>query len=151
MRDHPIAHVVAPSHIAMEVSDLERSIAFYEEVLGFEIFIDDRQNPDKASVKGVVAGFGVELAQARAASHSGGRRVFGTPLGSPFLSFAVTNINEAFECLKAKGHVEQTAPDELKGVRFFYFYDPDGQPIEFIQFPPPLRVLADLRSLRRRA
>jgi glyoxylase I family protein len=132
----------------MEVFDLDRSIAFYVEVLGFEIFQDDRGNPDQASVKGVVAGFGVELAQAKISGNSGARRPFGVPLGSPFLSFSVRNIEEAFERLKGRGLVEVAAPSVIHGVKFFYVYDPDGQAIELIQFPPPLKALADLRSYR---
>jgi glyoxylase I family protein len=144
----PIAQVVAPSHVAIEVSDLERSIAFYSAVLGFELFHDDRENAVQASVKGVVAGFGVELAQALTPTPPAPRRPFGTPLGSPFLSFAVSNIQTAFDELKALGHVEADAPTQFRGVSFFYLFDPDGQAIELIQFPEPLTVLADLRSLQ---
>lgn len=60
------------------------------------------------------------------------------------MSFSVSNIDEAFEGLKAQGYVEASAPSEIRGVRFFYVFDPDGQAIELIQFPSPLKSLADL-------
>ena len=107
------------------------------EVLGFEIFHDDRKNPRQASVKGVVADFGVELAQSRAPVRSSMRHAFGAPPGSPCLSFSVSNLDEAFEGLKARGWVDAAAPSEIRGVRFFYLFDPDGQPIEL--HPVPLR------------
>ena len=114
-------------------------------VLGFEIFHDDRQNPRQAAVKGVVGGFGIELAQSQEPLRGANRRPAGAPPGCPCLSFSVSNIDEAFKRLRARGSVEASAPSEIRGVRFFYVFDPDGQALELIQFPSPLTVLADLR------
>jgi glyoxylase I family protein len=130
--------------VALEVRDLERSIAFYREALGFVIFQDDRADPRQPSVKGVIGGFGVELAQSLSAPNDDGRRQPGVPLGAPCLSFAVANIETAFKALRARGWVEQSALTSFKGVYFFYVFDPDGQPVELIQFPAPITVLADL-------
>ncbi len=149
LRRQPIARVHAASHVAMEVSDLERSIAFYTEVLGLEIFHDDRQSPRQASVKGVIGGFGVELAQSREPLLAVTRRPAGAAPGRPCLSFSVSNIDEAFERLRSRGSVEASAPSEIRGVRFFQVFDPDGQSLELIQFPSPLKVLADLGPLAR--
>ena len=140
----PIAVVTALSHVALEVADLERSIAFYREVLGLVIFQDDRTNPRQPNVKGLVAGFGVELAQALLQPVESGGHHWPEPLAAPCLSFAVTNIEAAFETLKARGCVEQPAPTAVRGVRFFFFRDPDGQRLELIEFPAPIRVLGDL-------
>lgn len=148
MTSPPIAQVLAASHVAMEVSDLDRSIAFYQDVLGFEIFHDDRGDPIQPNVKGVIAGFGFELAQSRQAGATGRARALEPAPGGPCLSFSVANIDQAFARLRAVGCVEASAPSDVRGVRFFSARDPDGLIFELIQFPPPLTVLADLRSLR---
>ena len=68
------------------------------------------------------------------------------PPGAPCVSFTVTNMDQAFAALQARGLVEAAQPSEVQGVKYFTFFDPDGQPIELIQFPAPLRTLADLRA-----
>jgi glyoxylase I family protein len=141
----PIAEVVALSHATLEVFGLQRSIDFYTQVLGFEIFHDDRGDPRRPSVKGVIGDFSLELEQGPAASHPGARRPFGVPAGAATLSFAVGNLDGAFERLNALGLVALERPVERRGIRFFHVFDPDGQTVELIQFPAPLRVLADLR------
>lgn len=140
-RVDPIAKIEQVSHLALEVRDLDRSIAFYEAVLGLEIFHDDRANPEGPSIKGCVAGFGIELAQVatpRDSEPSAGA-------AAPCLSFSVTNVDEAFARLRALGWVIAAAPTRVRGVSYFSIRDPDGFHIELIEFPWPLRTLGDLR------
>lgn len=137
----PIAKIAQVSHLALDVRDLDRSIAFYEAVLGLEIFQDDRANPVAPSVKGCVAGFGIELTQVAApAAHENSAAP-----AAPCLSFSVTNIDEAFARLRALDRVAAAAPTRFRGVSYFSIRDPDGFVIELIQFPSPIQVLADLR------
>ncbi|MGC1303938.1 MAG: VOC family protein [Caulobacteraceae bacterium] len=139
----PVARVTQISHVALQVADLERSIGFYREVLGLEVFEDDRDNPDGSNIKGAVGGFGIELSQRPAAAAAA------TQAESPSLSFAVENLDEAFAALRARHAVAADAPMDVDGVRFFTIRDPDGLAIELIQFPAPLRGLADLRHIQR--
>jgi glyoxylase I family protein len=141
-----IAEVVGPSHVALEVSDLGRSIQFWRSVFGYTIFADDSADPRQPSVKGVVGGFGVELVQTLEPVGEFASRSPGSPLGSVVLSFSVANLDAAFEKLKARKLVDVEAPADIRGVRFFSVYDPDGRAIELIQFPHPITALADLSA-----
>jgi catechol 2,3-dioxygenase-like lactoylglutathione lyase family enzyme len=145
-RAGPIAAGVALSHATLEVAELARSIDFYAEVLGFEIFHDGRCDPRRPSVKGMIGDVCLELEQGAAAPHPSVRRPFGVPPGAPSLSFAVSNLDAAFARLTALGLVGVERPSARRGIRLFYVFDPGGQTVELIQFPAPWRVLADLRG-----
>ncbi|SFI57681.1 VOC family protein [Caulobacter sp. UNC279MFTsu5.1] len=141
----PLASVLGPSHIALEVADLERSLQFYTSVLGLEIFYDERQTATPPSIKGVVAGFAIELAQIQPPPAANGPTQVKPPAGAPCVAFTVEDAIGAHGRLRAAGVSVESAVKEVQGVKFFYVYDPDGYPMELIEFPPGARALADLR------
>jgi glyoxylase I family protein len=145
----PIATVTALSHVDLEVRDLERSIAFYQQVLGLDIFDDDRTHPDKPSIKGLVGDFAIELHQNLTAQSKPALPGGSAPSTSPCLSFSVENAEFAFAQLKAAGHVAAEAITQVQGVKMFFVNDPDGHVFELIQFPSDFRTLADLAPLLR--
>ncbi|ADG11471.1 VOC family protein [Caulobacter segnis] len=142
----PLASVVGPSHIALEVSDLERSLAFYQRVLGLEIFYDERQTGTPPSIKGIVAGFAIELGQIHLPPGSGNPSQVRPQAGAPCMAFTIEDAVGAHGRLKAEGVSVESAVKEIQGVKFFYVYDPDGYPFELIEFPLGARALADLRA-----
>ncbi|HEU5171468.1 MAG TPA: VOC family protein, partial [Gemmatimonadales bacterium] len=150
--------VAAVGPVGLTVSDMERSVRFYTEVLAFEKMSD-------AEVSG--AGFGrlVGLPGARA-------RVVGLRLGDEMLELTeylappgraappdwrsndrwfqhvaiiVRDMDSAFARLEAFGvrHASANGPQRLPdwnrnagGIRAFYFRDPDDHPLEILWFPP---------------
>jgi len=147
----PLAKVLAISHVAIEVSDLERSIAFYEEVLGLDIFLDGRSDPVQPNIKGLVGGFGVELVQNVSSAKKLATRIgFADPVGGQCLSFAVADAQQAFQRLKAAGHVAAAEVTTQQGATFFFATDPDGHVFELIEFPAGLKVLGDIAVVMRR-
>ena len=147
-----MASVRGASHVALDVTDLAASIAFYEVALGLDIFLDQRTDPQRPNIKGLIGGFAIELAQdaARPAPRDrvGGH---GGVVASPCVSLAISNASSAFAQLKAAGHVQAAAITEVQGVKFFFVTDPDGHVFELIQFPQGLETLADLAPLLRPA
>lgn len=139
--------VSAFSHVTIRVSDLERSIPFYRDVLGLEQVFDVQ-----------LAGGGLD--EILASSESAGRMVgFLVPgngvmvelicfshmemkrddarnrLGYGNLSLGVDDLDAAYETIRANGVEPDSKPVEVGGVRMFFVADPDGTRIEIIDFP----------------
>lgn len=139
----PLVEVIGASHAAMEVSDIDRSVAFYVEMLGLEIFRDDRAQGVPPNIKGMVGRFTIELAQ-RVGAMDGETRP--PPPGAPCIAFTVRDALCAFDRLRAHGVSTGPKVNDVGGVRFFYVYDPDGYPFELIEFPNGETSLGDLRA-----
>jgi glyoxylase I family protein len=136
------------SHVCITVSDIERSLAFYRDALGLEPIFDVALSGDgMATATGEegahgrmvgcrVPGSGVTLEllcfghRARAASE---RRPRGT--GYTNVSLCVEDLDASYRALVDGGVLPLQPPFEVGGVRMFFVADPDGTPIELIEFP----------------
>ncbi len=142
-------------HTGLTVSDLDRSVAFYRDVLGLELVSQwDSAQPYLRSIVGfpdaelriallrlpsVAAPFGhhIELLEYR--SPRGVRpdaRTFNP--GNVHVAFVVENLDAAYAELKAKGVRFKSAPVAIdhgrnKGGKAVYFLDPDDITLEFVQ------------------
>lgn len=143
--------IISPNHTSFTVSDMERSLAFYRDLLGFEVVSERVSGAEFASkITGIpgaelkvvyvrAGGYFLELIQYLAAE---GERIeprTNRP-GSAHLCFNVDDIDKAYAKLVAHGVKVQHEPVEVgggpnKGGRAMYFLDPDGFTIEFIQPP----------------
>jgi catechol 2,3-dioxygenase-like lactoylglutathione lyase family enzyme len=144
--------------VGLTVSDMDRSVAFYTHVLSFEVESDrELAGVDLERLTGV---FGarvrivrmrlgdehLELTEYLAASHPGRP----APLDSrsndgwfQHVAIIVSDMDSAYGILRAnKVRSASTEPQLLPrtipnaaGIRAFYFRDPDGHPLEILQFP----------------
>lgn len=142
---------------ALTVSDLDRSVAFYEGALGFQK-VAERTVADPA-YDYLIGVFGSRVR--RATLQLGDETIeleqFVAPGGEPIpvdsrsndlwfqhLAVVVSDMGRAFEHLgrsrfQAISAAPQTIPESnaaAAGVRAFKFKDPDGHPLELIYFPP---------------
>jgi MIP family channel proteins len=142
--------------IGMTVSNMERSIAFYSKVLGFEKLSDiEVAGPEYERLTGM---FGVRMRVVR--MKLGEEQIelseFLAPRGRPIpvdsmsndrwfqhIAIIVSDMDHAYAWLRAN-HVEHASPGPQRlpdwnpkagGIRAFYFKDPDGHPLEILQFP----------------
>jgi|SRR5437762_5436754 len=143
--------VIAADHTGITVSNLERSLEFWQNVLGFEFSHRAHQTSEMASEITGVAGAELKLAVVKA---PGGHKIelleYLAPadrkkvdvrpcdVGSVHIAFTVDNLGAVLQKIAASGWKTAGKPQTLKsgpnaGKRVIYVRDPDGTTIEFMQ------------------
>ncbi len=149
--------VSAVESVGMTVSDLDRSVAFFTDVLGFEKVSEvEIAGDDYEHLEGVF-GLRMRVARLRLGDESLELTRYLAPRGRPVpidsrsndrwfqhVAIIVSDMDGAYRRLRDH-HVEhassgpQRLPETIPaaaGIRAFYFKDPDGHPLEILQFPP---------------
>ena len=141
------------SHTVIAVSDMDRALDFYRDVLGMDVVFDqtisgagfdtalgsgDSGNAGRA-VGGVLGGIGIELLCV-AGEPSKTKRSRG---GLQLISFSVPDVDETYTAIKAAVGDRAQAPFDVDEVRMFFVTDPDGTVIEFVEFPNGARTPAE--------
>jgi len=147
--------VLGADHTGITVSNLERSLAFWRDVLGFELSHTAHQTGELAREITGVAGAEIKLAVLRA---PGGHKIelleyLAPPdrkrlalkpcdVGSVHVALLVDDLDAVLESIAASGWKAAGKPQTLRagpnaGKRVIYVRDPDGTTIEFMQ--PPLQ------------
>lgn len=120
-------------HVALIVSDYERSKKFYTEVLGLSI-VAENYRTERESFKLDLRGPGgiqIELFSFPSAPQRLSRP---EACGLRHLAFRVTDIEKEIERLRSLSiSVEPIRIDEYTGKRFTFFADPDGLPLELYE------------------
>jgi catechol 2,3-dioxygenase-like lactoylglutathione lyase family enzyme len=139
-------------HIGLTVSDLERSIAFYEAVLGARVRERSENGGDEvAEVTGLAGariiaadlelpgGGWLELVQYVAPPAERLEQERHQP-GHTHIGFLVDDADAAYDRLVARGAVPTSRPVRIvepgsvwDGVRVMYVCDPDGRTIECVE------------------
>lgn len=140
----PAIRVKRASHVSIAVSDMERSMAFYRDVLGwrkvFDTVLDSKALEDLVHVPGakgracggLLGGLRVELMSLDYLPQSAPA----PGLGLRVLSLEVEDADAAYRAVRSRGVETLSAPVELHGTRMFFVMDPDGQGIEICQYLP---------------
>jgi catechol 2,3-dioxygenase-like lactoylglutathione lyase family enzyme len=139
MSDSSTAAAVV-DHAGVSVSDLERSHAFYADVLGFTI-VDDSFEFAEHDLRGLVlmnaTGTRVELFCRKGSTPTGPHHQLDSTRQQGWFQFAlrVPDIETTFAAVVAAGAkpslAPTTAPDGISKVAFVL--DPDGNLVEFVQ------------------
>jgi catechol 2,3-dioxygenase-like lactoylglutathione lyase family enzyme len=141
----------AVSHIAICTRDMEKSLAFYRDILGMQVLFDGPTDPTEGgrlqnyqqarkSRRRVSLSFGAGKKPTLTITSHPGEDIAGAPLkldqmGITHFSFTVPDTTTLLEELQARG-VPLGGPREAftnahGQVRSFYVYDPDGIIIQF--------------------
>src|SRR5689334_14384383 len=150
----PIAQEIVT--VGMTVSDMDRSIAFFSDVLTFEKMSDvEVAGTEHERLLGL---FGVRarVVRLRLGQEQIELTEYLAPRGRPVpvdsrsndrwfqhVAIIVSDMDAAYARLR-RFHVEHASPEPQRlpdwnpnagGIKAFYFKDPDGHPLEILQFP----------------
>lgn len=121
------------NHIAIIASDIERSLLFYVDVLGFSI-IRKVYREERDSWKVDLALNGDYLIELFTFPNAPKRPSYPEALGLRHLAFTVDDIEACIAELKSKGvETENIRIDPFTDCRCVFFADPDGLPIELVE------------------
>jgi glyoxylase I family protein len=136
------------SHVTVRVSEMERSLSFYRDGLGlrviFDVALEGAGLEAVTGAKGasgrmvglVVPGRGKVCIELLGFEHpKSARPPQGRFTGYSNLSLAVDDLDAAYAACVARGLAPLQKPVEVGGVKMFFLADPDGTPIELIEFP----------------
>jgi len=146
--------ILAVDHTGITVSNLERALAFWRDVLGFEPSHTAHQTGEMASEITGVAGAEIKLAVVKT---PGGHKIelleYLAPaerkrhvnlrpcdVGSVHVALIVDDLAAVLSAINASGWKAAGKPQTLQsgpnaGKRVVYVRDPDGTTIEFMQQP----------------
>lgn len=117
-------------HIAIKTTDIERSTAFYRDVLGMRE--KKRLHFDDGSYLIMLAlgDTSVELFGGAKPKDPGEDR---GEVGYVHLALSVDDVDREYARIKALGYDFHIEPKSVQGLRVAFFRDPDGIPIELLQ------------------
>ncbi len=143
--------------VGMTVSDMDRLLDFYSRILSFAKISDvELYGSDYEHLEGVF-GLRIRVVRIRLGAESIELTEYLAPRGRPMprdshsndcwfqhIAIITNDMDRAYARLLqnkvARVSTEpQTLPEYIKaaaGIRAFYFQDPDGHPLEILQFPP---------------
>jgi catechol 2,3-dioxygenase-like lactoylglutathione lyase family enzyme len=145
--------IISADHTGITVSDLEQSLAFWRDVLGFELSHTAHQTGAMAKEITGVAGAEIKLAVLKAPgghkielleylAPSDRKRLALKPcdVGSVHVALLVDDLYAVLESITASGWKAAGKPQMLTSgpnadKRVVYVRDPDGTTIEFMEMP----------------
>jgi catechol 2,3-dioxygenase-like lactoylglutathione lyase family enzyme len=144
-------HIVGADHTGITVSNLERSLAFWRDVLGFELSHTAHQKGEMAQeITGVEGaeirlavlktrgGHKIELLEYLAPADRKRADIRPCDVGSVHVALLVHDLDSVLERIaaldwKAAGKPQTLTRGPNAGKRVVYVRDPDGTTIEFMQ------------------
>jgi glyoxylase I family protein len=144
--------IIAADHTGITVTNLDRSLAFWQDVLGFELSHRAHQTGDLAREITGVPGAEISIAVLKAPGHKIELLEYHAPpdrkhvdlkpcdVGSIHVALTVDNLDAVLNAIAASGWKAAGKPQTLQsgpnaGKRVIYVRDPDGTTIEFMQPP----------------
>jgi catechol 2,3-dioxygenase-like lactoylglutathione lyase family enzyme len=144
---------IVADHTGITVSNLERSLAFWRDVLGFELSHTAHQTGElakeitgvesaelKLAVLKTPGGHKIELLEYLAPADRRRANLRSCDVGSAHIALLVEDLDAVLERIASSGWKAAGKPQTLNtgpnaGKRVVYVRDPDGTTIEFMELP----------------
>ena len=135
-------------HVLLRVADIERSKAFYTDLLGFEVV---EQDPAHGGVFMTLGEYGHTLDLFQVADPATAQQLVDNRLGVHHFAFQIDSpvaLKEAYFTLKDHGIEDIRAVDHVS-QQSIYFHDPDGNRVEiYYELPNALEMFRQGREDR---
>lgn len=133
------------SHVTLNVTDIEKSMAFYEGFLGLERLFCDELPHGMGYCSGLRTQAGVSIELLQLAGPDGHPNTVNTADQCSRLVFSVADFDATKGILAQEGIVEINEM-ELDGIKMLFIQDPDGRTIEITQFPNNNKTVANMHG-----
>jgi catechol 2,3-dioxygenase-like lactoylglutathione lyase family enzyme len=152
----PTNRALAVAMVGMTVGDMDRSVAFYTGVLDFKVVNDDSAGGASYDSLQGLTGTSLRVVRLKLGDEYLQLTQYLSPRGRPVptdarsndrwfqhVAIIVSDMDSAYARLQRFKVTEVSAGPQLlpktipnaAGIRAFYFKDPDGHPLEVLQFP----------------
>ena len=127
------------SHVSIQVADLDRALLFYRSVFGMQTVLERNLEGTEFEAVTATPGARSKLVRGLVAGNTV-VQLFWHSWREPstekrtLMSFEVRDVHAAFEALRAAGVDCQSEPVPFDNSTAFVIHDPDGHPIEIIQW-----------------
>jgi catechol 2,3-dioxygenase-like lactoylglutathione lyase family enzyme len=130
----PIITAAGLSHVVLRVTDIERALAWYREVLGYELLWDGpAPTPDRTrSAMGLICGGAVALELLETPQ---GRTHDIETLGVAGISVTTPDIDAGVAAFNASPHGGDVRVWPAQDWRVAFLFDPDRNVVELVQQP----------------
>jgi catechol 2,3-dioxygenase-like lactoylglutathione lyase family enzyme len=153
----PAGPALAVAMVGMTVADMNRSVEFYTRVLDFRVVSDEQAGGASYDSLEGLTGTSVRMVRLQLGDEYLQLTQYLSPAGRPapadarsndrwfqHVAVIVSDMDSAYVRLRRFKVTEVSAGPQLlpktipnaAGIRAFYFKDPDGHPLEVLQFPP---------------
>jgi catechol 2,3-dioxygenase-like lactoylglutathione lyase family enzyme len=147
----PIIEGVSFCHLVVGVTDMDRALEFYRDLLGMKVIFETlisgepfdavlhaSRKQEGRVVGGLLGGLMIELLSvgANPPEQKPARRGI---TGIHNVSLSVVDLDDTHRRIVAAGVKPEQPPFDIGGVRMFFLKDPDGTPVEFIELPGGVR------------
>ena len=134
----PTAPITTIHHVGIVVSDLDRSLTWYRDHLGFELRARTSVPDIGLEFAYITRGdFELELFMQRGSHPAPDQDVFQAfhQQGIPHLAFGTEDLDATYQWAGTSGLkvLLELQINEAMGVRYFFIVDPDGIQIEFVE------------------